>query len=84
MDVIAHISKRAQLSIVGLLILVMMVFFLGVLTPTINNIAQTAASNVTAGGGENSGATSTLIQLVPFFLWGSVIVTFFVYVQRIG
>jgi hypothetical protein len=71
-------SKEGQLTMVGLILLVVSVITLAALMPVLNIFIGTAAGNATEAGHGDAGI---IINLIPLFLWLGLIITIFVYTQ---
>ena len=70
--------KKAQQTIIGLILIAMMVIILSIFTPIIGNFVLQAAGNLTVMGFSDAAIVSRLIML---FMWIGLVITIFVYTQ---
>lgn len=70
--------KQAQMTMIGLILLVVSIIALSAMTPVINSFTSTAAGNLTAQG---HGDAAVIVNLIPLFLWLGLVITIFIYTQ---
>lgn len=70
--------KQAQMTMIGLILLVVSIIALSAMTPVINTFTGTAAGNLTAGGHADA---AVVVNLIPLFLWLGLVITVFIYTQ---
>lgn len=69
-------NRKAQMTIVGLLMIFLGFMVLSIIMPTIISNTNTVGANLTAGGYPNE---SLLYKLIPLFLIGTFIATIAIY-----
>jgi len=69
------LNKKAQLTIVGLILVFIMIIVIANFMPTINQQISLSKNNTP----NLSTSTEAFMDLIPMFLWLSIIITLFIF-----